>query len=255
MDKEKAINALNELIDEFNKLKDTSYYENTYYYNKMVSEELYDALFSKTKSLLKLILKDDENDSIKIISNLDIHYLSNVERIEKILNDIIEYIEKDYIVLEENKNLSIDNTFDIIFGNFHDVVKKLKNRYKNRNTLDVKDEYDVQDLLFAILQMFFKDIRREEWTPSYAGKSSRVDFLLKEEKVVIEVKKTREFMKDKDLGEQLIIDIANYKSHPDCNSLICFVYDPDGRIVNPDGIVKDLEKDNKNFVKIYINPE
>lgn len=62
-------------------------------------------------------------------------------------------------------------------------------------------------------------------------------------------------MKDKDLGEQLIIDIANYKSHPDCNSLICFVYDPDGRIVNPDGIVKDLEKDNKNFVKIYINPE
>lgn len=159
MDKEKAINALNELIDEFNKLKDTSYYENTYYYNKMVSEELYDALFSKTKSLLKLILKDDENDSIKTISNLDIHYLSNVERIEKILNDIIEYIEKDYIVLEENKNLSIDNTFDIIFGNFHDVVKKLKNRYKNRNTLDVKDEYDVQDLLFAILQMFFKDIR------------------------------------------------------------------------------------------------
>lgn len=255
MDKEKAINALNELIDEFNKLKDTSYYENTYYYNKMVSEELYDALFSKTKSLLKLILKDDENDSIKTISNLDIHYLSNVERIEKILNDIIEYIEKDYIVLEENKNLSIDNTFDIIFGNFHDVVKKLKNRYKNRNTLDVKDEYDVQDLLFAILQMFFKDIRWEEWTPSYAGKSSRVDFLLKEEKVVIEVKKTRESMKDKDLGEQLIIDIANYKSHPDCNSLICFVYDPDGRIVNPDGIVKDLEKDNKNFVKIYINPE
>ena len=104
------------------------------------------------------------------------------------------------------------------------------------------------------MQIFFKDIRKEEWTPSYAGNSARVDFLLKEEKVVIEVKKTRKTMKDKDLGEQLIIDIAKYKSHPDCKKLICFVYDPEGRIVNPEGIIKDLEKDNKDFVKIYINP-
>ena len=78
--------------------------------------------------------------------------------------------------------------------------------------------------------------------------------MLKQEKVVIEVKKTRSTMKDKDLGEQLIIDIAKYKVHPDCKKLICFVYDPDGRIVNPEGIVKDLEKGNKEFVKIYINP-
>ena len=134
------------------------------------------------------------------------------------------------------------------------MAKTLRNRYNNRHTLDVKDEYDVQDLLYSILQIFFKDIRKEEWTPSYAGNCSRVDFLLKEEKVVIEVKKTRSTMKDKDLGEQLIIDIAKYKTHPDCKKLICFVYDPDGRIVNPEGIVKDLEKDNKEFVKIYINP-
>ena len=29
---------------------------------------------------------------------------------------------------------------------------------------------------------------------------------------------------------------------------------PEGRIVNPNGIVKDLENNNENFVKIYINP-
>ena len=135
------------------------------------------------------------------------------------------------------------------------MVKCLRGRYNNRNTIDVQDEYDVQDLLFAVLQLFFEDIRKEEWTPSYAGNCSRVDFLLKKEKIVIEVKKTRSSMKDKDLGEQLIIDIERYKVHPDCKQLICFVYDPEGRIVNPIGIVNDLENNNKDFVKVYINPK
>ena len=45
-------------------------------------------------------------------------------------------------------------------------------RHGGRNTLDVRDEYDVQDLLHALLKMFFKDVRSEEWTPSYAGASS-----------------------------------------------------------------------------------
>ena len=254
MDKEKAIKALNELLDELNNEVKKSKFIDKEYGICYINDEIYEAFRLKTISLLKLIIKDKEDESIKKISDLTYNYYSSIEIIEKIIKDIKEYIEKDYIVLEEKKIVNLDNTFDMIFGNFHKVVKKMRNRYDNRETLDVKDEYDVQDLLFAILQIFFKDIRKEEWTPSYAGNSSRVDFLLKDEKVVIEVKKTRESMKDKDLGEQLIIDIAKYKSHPDCKNLICFVYDPDGRIVNPDGIIKDLEKDNKDFVKIYINP-
>ena len=56
---------------------------------------------------------------------------------------------------------------------------------------EIKDEYDVQDLLNALLRLNFDDVRPEEYTPSYAGSSTRVDFLLKKEKIVIEVKKTR----------------------------------------------------------------
>ena len=222
MDKEKAIKALNELLDELNNEVKKSKFIDKEYGICYINDEIYEAFRLKTISLLKLIIKDKEDESIKKISDLTYNYYSSIEIIEKIIKDIKEYIEKDYIVLEEKKIVNLDNTFDMIFGNFHKVVKKMRNRYDNRETLDVKDEYDVQDLLFAILQIFFKDIRKEEWTPSYAGNSSRVDFLLKDEKVVIEVKKTRESMKDKDLGEQLIIDIAKYKSHPDCKNLICF---------------------------------
>lgn len=254
MNKEKAIEALNELLLELQNELKTNVYADPEYERYMVDKEVYEAFRLKVKTLLNLILKDKDDENIIKVSALTFNDLEDLNIIEKIIQNIKQYIEKDYIVLEEEYTVDIESTFDLIFRNFHKVVKSLRNRHDNRNTIDVDDEYDVQDLLFAILQIFFKDIRKEEWTPSYAGNSSRVDFLLKEEKMVIEVKKTRNTMKDKDLGEQLIIDIAKYKSHPDCKNLVCFVYDPEGRIVNPDGIIKDLEKNNENFVKIYINP-
>jgi hypothetical protein len=42
-------------------------------------------------------------------------------------------------------------------------------------------------------------VRREEWTPSYAGGSAKADFLLKEEGIVIEVKKTRQGLSVSDI--------------------------------------------------------
>jgi len=152
---------------------------------------------------------------------------------------------------ELNKDLQLANLFD----KFHSIVKQLLNRYNGRNTLDINDEYDVQDLLHSLLKLYFSDIRAEEWTPSYAGGSSRMDFLLKEEKIVIEVKKTRKGLGDKELGKQLIEDKEKYKVHPDCKKLICFTYDPEGRIVNPKGIQNDLNNQEPEFeVEIIIKP-
>ena len=96
-------------------------------------------------------------------------------------------------------------TLQKVISKFHSIVKKLRNRYNSRETLAVKDEYDVQDLLDALLVLYFEDIRREEPTPSYATKSAKIDFLLKYEKIGIEVKMTRKGLADKEIGEQLII--------------------------------------------------
>ena len=93
-----------------------------------------------------------------------------------------------------------------------------------------------------MLRIFFDDIRPEEWTPSYAGGSSRMDFLLKPEKIVVEVKKTRPKLGAKEVGEQLATDILRYRSHPACRTLICFVYDPEERIANPRGLEQDLNQ-------------
>ena len=82
-----------------------------------------------------------------------------------------------------------------------------------------------------------------------------MDFLLKDEKIAIEVKMTRQGLKDKELAEQLIIDIANYKQHKNCKVLYCFVYNPEGLIRNPRGIEMDLQKLDKSYpVKMFIRP-
>ena len=129
---------------------------------------------------------------------------------------------------------------ETICRRFHLVARQLRARHSNRQTLEVEDEHDVQDLIHALLRLDFDDIRDEEWTPSYAGAASRVDFLLKNEFVVVEVKRARRGLVDKEIGEQLIIDIARYQAHPDCRTLVCFVYDPEGRIANPAGLERDL---------------
>ncbi len=254
MNEEKALKGIEELLEEINEIKNNNIYYSEENYDMIVDEAIYEAFKLKVITFLRLLPLNSEDDNFVKLKKLYFNNLNNLTIIQNILINFKKYIENELIIFTKSDEIKNKDIFDIIFGRFHNVVKTLRNRYNNRVTLDVKDEYDVQDLLFSILQLFFKDIRKEEWTPSYAGNAARVDFLLKEEKIVIEVKKTRDSMKDKDLGEQLIIDIAKYKSHPDCKKLLCFVYDPDGRIVNPEGIVRDLEKDNKEFVKIYINP-
>lgn len=137
-----------------------------------------------------------------------------------------------------------------ICDRFHEVARQLTHRRESRPTLEIKDEYDVQDLLHALLRIHFDDIRPEEWTPSYGGGSSRMDFLLKDHAIVVEAKMTRKGLGAKDVSEELIIDAAKYRQHPDCKTLICLVYDPSGLVKNPRGIERDLAKLSGNGLDV-----
>ncbi|MBH5398880.1 hypothetical protein HZZ13_13920 [Bradyrhizobium sp. CNPSo 4010] len=98
-------------------------------------------------------------------------------------------------------------------------------------------------------------LRSASWLPSYAGGASRMDFLLPEIEGVVKIKMTRPGLTTKQLGEQLIIDIAKYKRHPACRTLFCVVYDPEGRITNPRGVENDLkDESDQMFTYVMIVP-
>lgn len=155
----------------------------------------------------------------------------------------------------ENSQRLLDELDQTIIR-FHAVAVQLRQRHTDRPTLVVNDEYDVQDLMHALLRLHFDDVRPEEWVPSYAGAASRTDFLLPQIDTVVEIKKTRQGLNAKMVGDQLIIDIAKYKRHPHCRRLLCFVYDPEGRIANPIGIENDLNNCVDDFeVRVSILPK
>lgn len=189
---------------------------------------------------------------------------ASVEEIRGAVNSLKVRIERNpnlfessagEIVVDDDEKFKLSG-IDTISNKFHAVVMQIRQRYDNRPTIDVNDEYDVQDIFHSLLKLFFNDIRAEEWNPSYAGGSSRSDFLLPEINTIVEIKKTRQSMSTKQLGEQLIVDIAKYKKHPQCSRLICFVYDPEGRVNNPRGIENDLSNcDSEIDVRTIIVPK
>lgn len=202
-----------------------------------------------------------------VMGNPDHNFREHMKAKISFLTTLLEDLKKNPSFWEKklqkkdkiDKQNSFEKPLNIITkicSKFHIVAEQLKHRHSNRETLKIKDEYDVQDLIFALLKLYFDDIRPEEVTPSYAGGSSRMDFLLKNENIVIEVKKTRDKLRDKEIGNQLIEDITRYQQHPNCRLLFCFVYDPDHLILNPSGLENHLNTSNEKFeVNVFITPK
>lgn len=183
---------------------------------------------------------------------------SKTSKLREIINSAGKLLRKVNSVAggDLSNNSSPITYIEKLCKRFHIVASQLRKRRENRSTLKVQDEYDVHDLLHALLRLHFDDVRPEEPILSYAGGSARTDFFLKPEQIFIEVKKTREGLAAKELGEQLIIDIEKYSKHSDCKMLVCFVYDPDARIVNPRGVEADLNSKSDERMKVitFIEP-
>ncbi|MGL4725377.1 MAG: hypothetical protein ACRCWW_12865 [Scandinavium sp.] len=150
--------------------------------------------------------------------------------------------------LNESKHNDIDHLKSLL-KKFNSFQLEINNRHNNRRGLPIDDEYDVQDLLRAILALHFDDVNPESAAPYQLGSNSRIDFLIRDKGIGIEVKKASKSIRDSKLAEQLITDIHRYSSHPLCKDIIFFVYDPEHIIRNPVGLQNDLNK-----IKCEITP-
>ena len=130
---------------------------------------------------------------------------------------------------------------------FHLFAMQLERRHANRPSFSIQDEYDVQDLFHAILALHFDDVRAEEVTPSYAGNSSRVDFYLPDARLMIEVKMTRDSLRQRGVVSQLTEDAARYAAKDDVDTLVCLVYDPGGFCHNPTALERDVQENGRRI--------
>jgi hypothetical protein len=139
---------------------------------------------------------------------------------------------------------------------FHAVARQLRLRKDYRATLEVEDDYDLQDLLCALLKLEFDEVGTDEWTPPYAGGGPRTGFLLHGDRVAVIAKKTRPGLTATDLADQLTADSARYTSRDRCRVLFCFIYDPEGRIGSPKRLETDLTSVSDRFmIDVLVAPK
>jgi hypothetical protein len=143
-----------------------------------------------------------------------------------------------------------------IGNRFHAVARQLRMRHDGRPTLEVEDEYDAQDVVHALLCLEFDEIRRETWQPGYAGGHAHTYFVAPRDRIIIEVKKTRQGLGAREIAGQLEHDALYYWTHPDCQTLFCFVYDPEARVGDPYGMEKSLTREvDGQRVEVFISPK
>jgi hypothetical protein len=76
-------------------------------------------------------------------------------------------------------------------GSFRRLRASYSNATGQRTAIEIVDEYDVQYLIHALLVLHFDYVVAEEHTPIRGGNPARMDFLLKNERIVVETKMTR----------------------------------------------------------------
>lgn len=139
---------------------------------------------------------------------------------------------------------------------FHAVARQLRLRKDYRTTLEVEDDYDLQDLLCALLKLEFDEVGIDEWTPPYTGGSTRTTLLLHNDRIAVVAKKTRSGLTTKELAEQIAADASHYASRHPCTQLFCFIYDPEGRIGSPTRLESDLTSVSDRYtVHVLVAPK
>ncbi len=265
MDKEKAVSKLTELLAASEKLPHYSLHGDNSEFNKWHKD---------VEIALRHIFADDDGKHVQdflgikwtlsfFTSSTPDYQFENahargLNTAKALLKSYIDEV-KEYWGGNNLSGMASESRLDAlrnVLRRFHLVARQIRIRREGRPTLEINDEYDVQDLTHAILKLHFDDIRPEEYTPSYAGGSSRIDFLLDDSKIALEIKKTRQTLKDKQIGEELLIDVQRYKTHPSVQKLMCFVYDPEGLLINPSGLEKDLAEAGEQIeTEIIISPK
>ena len=260
MDEDYILKRLNELYSEGGNVITTGIKKQYPHVVDLTPTQVDTGKFIKWKSkcitFLESILPADDFRLMYFKEDMEHNYKYTAIEGNSIIESLIEDISENNFNLKKITKTDPKQNLEKILNNFHRVVRQLRNRHDNRQTIKITDEYDVQDLLHALLLIHFEDVRPEEWTPSYAGSSNRMDFLLKNENIIIETKMTRPTLKDKKIGEELIIDIEKYSQYQNCNVLYCFVYDPQEYINNPKGLENDLSRKYEELeVNVIIVPK
>lgn len=184
------------------------------------------------------------------------------DQLKTIVNQAIKSYEQKLKLHNIEKHKVIDPILLIeqLLTSFPDCVQYLQERGHCRPSFLIENEYDVQDLLYVMLKPHFPDLKREEYTQQdTSGSAKRVDFVIGQLGILLEVKHIKGKMQAKKVFDEVKIDIESYYAHPQCSTLVFFIYDPQREIVDAQAKMRGMRGERKIYgkgiqVKVIIQP-
>ena len=161
------------------------------------------------------------------------------QNIEEAKKRVIEYI---YEIMAETDR---EDPLLMVLENYYFFLENLLEREPDKrggiqkshlDAIRIKNEYDIQFLLYAYLKPLYPEARLE--VNEDTGYSTvRTDIYIEPDKI-IEIKCSRESMKVKKLIEEIEADIIHYSA----SNIYFFIYDKEKIIENPASMKSHLEK-------------
>jgi hypothetical protein len=102
----------------------------------------------------------------------------------------------------------------------------LARRRRKKPAFEIHDEYDIQDLFYALVLPVVPDMVPEDPASKIAGKGSRIDFTSKSTGLGVESKHLKSSGDATRVREEILIDEMTYQEHPYLHTVVVHVHDP-----------------------------
>ncbi len=174
-----------------------------------------------------------------------------IDKMKTCINDTILCLqreEEDRIPADTLESV-IDN-FGLYLYNMFSVVpdKKASLTEEVLKQIEIKNEYDVQHVMYAVLKALYPSARREVFD-DIGYVSDRYDIFIEELDTIVEIKCTRKDHSEKKLFRELGEDAFFYKH----SKVIMYIYDKNSVITDVNNFVKALERtDAGKEIKVFV---
>jgi REase_DpnII-MboI len=126
---------------------------------------------------------------------------------------------------------------------FDACVRYLNTRRSAGAVINIQSEDDVQDVLYLLLRPWIVDLVYESPADKSGNRFVIKDFSSASGRFVLDAKYIRNKDHGRLISKELHDDIEMYRTHPRCDDLIFFVYDPDALIPDQRALRSAIEVD------------
>jgi hypothetical protein len=124
---------------------------------------------------------------------------------------------------------------------FDACVRYLNTRRSAGAIINIQSEADVQDVLYLLLRPWIADLVYESPADKSGNRYVIKDFSSANGRFVIDAKFIRDREHGRLISKELHDDIEMYRTHPRCDDLVFFVFDPDAFIPDQRALRETIE--------------